>query len=340
MPRRRRVGRSHPHAARSESLRRHRRRLALARWLALVLTAEGQGLGWSSPWSPCVVGSTALGRYALRRDLAGARRRSADAGRPGGTGPPRRAHHEPAVRRREGRAVRPGRRVPRRGIEPVVLQPGDDLLELAQDAIDRGRRRHRHGRRRRLAGAGGLGGDGGGRARSCASPPAPATTSPSTSASTATTSSARSTPFGDAVERRIDLAEVNGRVFVNNVSLGVYAKIVQSPDVPRRQAPDHRRACSPSSLGPGAEPFDLHFTGPDGTAPRRRPDHPGVQQPLRADVARRVRQPGPARHRRLGDRRGRDPRRRRRRRLRRRRVRRAPRPLPRLDRVERRRPSP
>ena len=28
-------------------------------------------------------------------------------------------------------------------------------------------------------------------------------------------------------ERRVDLAEVNGRVFVNNVSLGVYAEAVQ-----------------------------------------------------------------------------------------------------------------
>ena len=35
--------------------------------------------------------------------------------------------------------------------------------------------------------------------------------------------------FGAAVERRIDLGTVNGRVFVNNVSLGVYAKIVRSP---------------------------------------------------------------------------------------------------------------
>ena len=31
----------------------------------------------------------------------------------------------------------------------------------------------------------------------------------------------------DGRERRVDLAEVNGRVFVNNVSLGVYAEAVQ-----------------------------------------------------------------------------------------------------------------
>ena len=34
--------------------------------------------------------------------------------------------------------------------------------------------------------------------------------------------------FIDGGERRIDLAFVNGRIFVNNVSLGVYAEIVQS----------------------------------------------------------------------------------------------------------------
>ena len=36
--------------------------------------------------------------------------------------------------------------------------------------------------------------------------------------------------FGDGVERRIDLASVNGRTFVNNASLGLYAEIVQSPE--------------------------------------------------------------------------------------------------------------
>ena len=35
--------------------------------------------------------------------------------------------------------------------------------------------------------------------------------------------------FAEALERRVDLATVNDRVFVNNCSLGLYAKIVQSP---------------------------------------------------------------------------------------------------------------
>jgi diacylglycerol kinase family enzyme len=35
--------------------------------------------------------------------------------------------------------------------------------------------------------------------------------------------------FTDGVERRIDVAEVNGRTFLNNVSLGVYGDAVRSP---------------------------------------------------------------------------------------------------------------
>ena len=34
--------------------------------------------------------------------------------------------------------------------------------------------------------------------------------------------------FTDGVERRIDLASLNERIFVNNASLGVYAQVVQS----------------------------------------------------------------------------------------------------------------
>jgi diacylglycerol kinase family enzyme len=35
--------------------------------------------------------------------------------------------------------------------------------------------------------------------------------------------------FTDGVERRIDIAEVNGRVFLNNVSLGIYGDAVRQP---------------------------------------------------------------------------------------------------------------
>ena len=42
--------------------------------------------------------------------------------------------------------------------------------------------------------------------------------------------------FVDGGERVVDLAEVNGRVFVNNVSLGLYAEAVQRERLPRREA--------------------------------------------------------------------------------------------------------
>ncbi len=71
--------------------------------------------------------------------------------------------------------------------------------------------------------------------------------------------------YGDAVERRLDLAEVNGHVFVNNVSLGLYAAIVRSPEY-RDAKVDTTLATLPRVLGPDGKPFDLGFTGPDGTA--------------------------------------------------------------------------
>ena len=36
--------------------------------------------------------------------------------------------------------------------------------------------------------------------------------------------------FGPAVERRIDLAMIGAPMFVNNATMGLYAKIVQSPE--------------------------------------------------------------------------------------------------------------
>ena len=42
--------------------------------------------------------------------------------------------------------------------------------------------------------------------------------------------------FVDGGERRVDLAEVNGRVFVNNVSLGLYAEAVAARGLPRGEA--------------------------------------------------------------------------------------------------------
>ncbi len=73
--------------------------------------------------------------------------------------------------------------------------------------------------------------------------------------------------YGDAVERTMDLADVNGKVFVNNVSLGLYASIVRSPEY-RDAKLDTTLATLPQVFGPGTEPFDLCFTGPDGVEHR------------------------------------------------------------------------
>ncbi len=70
--------------------------------------------------------------------------------------------------------------------------------------------------------------------------------------------------FRDAVERRIDYATVNDRFFVNNVSLGVYATIVQQ-DGYRDAKVETTKAMLPELLGNTDKPFDLQFTAPDGT---------------------------------------------------------------------------
>ena len=113
-----------------------------------------------------------------------------------------------------------------RGIEPIELSPGSDLTTLVRDAVARG-----------ADGLAAAGGDG-------------------TQALVAAIAAEYDLPFAcipagtrnhfaldlgvdrddvvgaldafvDGSERRIDLAEVNGRVFVNNVSLGLYAEAVQ-----------------------------------------------------------------------------------------------------------------
>jgi diacylglycerol kinase family enzyme len=149
-----------------------------------------------------------------------------------------------------------------RGIEPIVLGPGDDLLELAEDAVARGAD---------LIGM--AGGDG-------------------SQALVGTVASTHGIPhvvipagtrnhfaldlgidrddvvgaleaYTDGVDRSIDVAEVNGRVFVNNATLGLYAKIVQSPEY-RDAKVQTSLEMLPELIGPDAEPLDLRFTGPDG----------------------------------------------------------------------------
>ena len=70
--------------------------------------------------------------------------------------------------------------------------------------------------------------------------------------------------FRDGVERRIDFATVNGRFFVNNVSLGVYAALVQQEGY-RDAKVETTETMLPELLGKTNEPFDLQFAKPDGT---------------------------------------------------------------------------
>ncbi len=69
--------------------------------------------------------------------------------------------------------------------------------------------------------------------------------------------------FVDGGERRVDLAEVNGRAFVNNVSLGLYAEAVQRPGY--REAKLRTLLDTvPEVLGPDGGGLDLRWTGPGG----------------------------------------------------------------------------
>jgi diacylglycerol kinase family enzyme len=64
--------------------------------------------------------------------------------------------------------------------------------------------------------------------------------------------------FVDGGERQVDLAEVNDRVFVNNVSLGLYADAVQRPGY--REAKLHTLLDTvPDVLGPDAKPSNLSW---------------------------------------------------------------------------------
>jgi len=77
--------------------------------------------------------------------------------------------------------------------------------------------------------------------------------------------------FTDGVERRIDVAEVNGRLFLNNVSLGIYGDAVQSPryrDAKVRTLLETARAV----LGPSRAAPELHLVDDSG----REHSHPAV----------------------------------------------------------------
>jgi len=152
----------------------------------------------------------------------------------------------------------------KRGIEPVVLQPGDDLLQLAEEAVARG------------ADVIGMAGGDGSQALVASVAARHGISYVCVPAGTRNHFAldlgldrddvvGALDAFADGVERRIDLAAVNGRTFVNNASLGLYAEIVQSPEY--RDAKLRTAAnMLPDLLGPGATQLDLRYEGPDGQA--------------------------------------------------------------------------
>jgi diacylglycerol kinase family enzyme len=235
--------------------------VGLIGFLVVAFTADRRGLPLVAVFA-LVLASAAAARFALHRDPR-TLRATPVAGKPA----PKPNHPVLLMNPKSG-----GGKAERfhlvdecraRGIEPIVLRLGDDLLELTEDAIARG-----------ADVIGMAGGDG-------------------SQALVATVASKHDVPhvcvpagtrnhfaldlgldredvvgaldaFHDGVERRVDLARVNGRVFVNNASMGLYAKIVQSQayrDAKMKTAAD----MLPAMLGPDAEPFDLRFTGPDGS---------------------------------------------------------------------------
>ena len=151
-----------------------------------------------------------------------------------------------------------------RSIEPIVFEPGDDLTMLATAAV--------------RDGADALGMAGGDGSQAAVAAVAAEHGLPYVSVPAGTRNHfafdlgidrndvvGALDAFVDGDERRIDLGKVNRRVFVNNVAMGVYGAVVQSPAYR-----DHKVRTMidmlPELVGPRAEPFDLRFTGGDGRA--------------------------------------------------------------------------
>ncbi len=153
----------------------------------------------------------------------------------------------------------------RRGIEPVLLEPGDDLQALAHKAA---------------GSAGVIGMAGGDGSQALVAQVAMEHELPYVCVPAGTRNHlaldlgldrddvvGALDAFASQHERRIDLAFVNDRIFVNNVSLGIYAEIVQS-EAYRDAKLETVQNMLPELLGPRATPFDLRFQGPDGGGQR------------------------------------------------------------------------
>ncbi len=149
-----------------------------------------------------------------------------------------------------------------RGIEPIELEPGQDLERLVRDAVAHG--------------ADGLAMAGGDGSQAVVAAVAAELDLPYACVPAGTRNHfaldlgvdredvvGALDAFVDGGEHRVDLAEVNGRVFVNNVSLGLYAEAVQQSgyrDAKLRKLLD----TMPELLGPDGAGLDLRWTGPGG----------------------------------------------------------------------------
>src|SRR5690348_13334119 len=153
----------------------------------------------------------------------------------------------------------------RRGIEPVVLRPGDDLRALVLEALGRG--------------ADALGAAGGDGSQAIVATIAIEHGLPFVCVPAGTRNHlaldlgvdrddvvAALDAFADGPERVVDVGLVGDRVFVNNVSFGVYGEVVQA-DSYRDAKLKTAAAEMPELLGPGGRAPELRFSGPDG-APR------------------------------------------------------------------------
>jgi diacylglycerol kinase family enzyme len=149
-----------------------------------------------------------------------------------------------------------------RGIEPIELKGGDELETLVRDAVE--------------GGADGLAMAGGDGSQAIVAAIAAEFSLPYACVPAGTRNHfaldlgvdrddvvGALDAFVDGGERRVDLAEVNGRVFVNNVSLGLYAEAVQRSgyrDAKLRTLLD----TVPDALGSGGSELDMRWSGPGG----------------------------------------------------------------------------
>jgi diacylglycerol kinase family enzyme len=151
-----------------------------------------------------------------------------------------------------------------RGVDAVVLRPGDDLRALAERAVARG--------------ADVLGMAGGDGSQALVADVARRHDVPLVCVPAGTRNHfaldlgldrddvrAALDAFGEAREMRIDLAQVGDRVFVNNASLGVYAAVVQS-DAYRGAKLATTARLLPGLVGPDSDRTPLHYQPADDPA--------------------------------------------------------------------------